>query len=96
MPGRNGMGPEGRGPMTGHGMGQCAGNSAPGYGFYGRGSGFGRTLPNGSGPATQAMPPAVERWNLERETEYLREELARAEARLGELGGAEGESGQAR
>ncbi len=53
MPGGNGTGPAGMGPMTGRGLGFCSGNSQPGYmtrpggGFWGfgggrRGGGFGR------------------------------------------------------
>jgi len=49
MPGGDRTGPAGMGPMTGRGMGYCAGYNAPGYvygagGFYGRGGGrgFGR------------------------------------------------------
>lgn len=47
MPGRDGTGPQGAGPMTGRGAGRCAGLNTPGYanpvagrGF--RGLGFGR------------------------------------------------------
>lgn len=46
MPGGNGTGPLGQGPMTGRGAGYCAGFGMPGYanrGFgYGMGRGFGR------------------------------------------------------
>ncbi|MBN1556827.1 MAG: DUF5320 family protein [Lentisphaerae bacterium] len=50
MPGGDGTGPGGMGPMTGRAAGFCAGYSMPGYmnplpgrGFgYGRGRGFGR------------------------------------------------------
>ena len=51
MPGGNGMGPGGMGPMTGRGAGFCAGYPAPGsmnaaggrgFGFRGRGGGRGR------------------------------------------------------
>ncbi|MBD3343880.1 MAG: hypothetical protein GF401_02315 [Chitinivibrionales bacterium] len=52
MPGGDGTGPGGTGPMTGRAAGYCAGYSAPGYanpvggrgyGFgFGRGAGFGR------------------------------------------------------
>lgn len=44
MPRGNGTGPVGLGPMTGRGMGNCAGYPVPGYmntGF-GRGFGYGR------------------------------------------------------
>ena len=49
MPGGDGTGPVGMGPMTGRAAGYCAGFGAPGYmnpvpgrGFGGRGRGFGR------------------------------------------------------
>lgn len=49
MPGGNGTGPAGMGPMTGRAAGYCAGYSAPGFanqmggrGFWGGGGGFGR------------------------------------------------------
>ncbi|MBD3393388.1 MAG: hypothetical protein GF410_15335 [Chitinivibrionales bacterium] len=49
MPGGDGTGPGGMGPMTGRAAGYCAGYSAPGYanpvggrGFFGRGWGRGR------------------------------------------------------
>lgn len=43
MPRGDGTGPTGMGPMTGRGMGVCAGNRGAGQGFgYGRGTGCGR------------------------------------------------------
>lgn len=39
MPGRNGTGPVGQGPLTGRGMGPCGGVNAGGCGW---GMGFGR------------------------------------------------------
>jgi len=49
MPGGNGTGPAGMGPMTGRAAGFCAGFSVPGYanpvggrGYFGRGRGMGR------------------------------------------------------
>ena len=46
MPRGDGSGPSGQGPMTGRGMGYCAGYSSPGFnnpgpGYSGRGLGFG-------------------------------------------------------
>ena len=41
MPGGNGTGPAGMGPMTGRAMGYCAGYSAPGYMNPAGGRGFG-------------------------------------------------------
>lgn len=43
MPGGNGTGPLGQGPMTGRGLGVCAGAVPAGYGMgLGRRRGFGR------------------------------------------------------
>jgi hypothetical protein len=59
MPGGDGTGPLGMGPMTGHGAGYCAGtdipvssNMTPGRGRgmgFGRGRGFGRGMCRGFG-----------------------------------------------
>jgi len=51
MPGGNGTGPEGLGPMTGRGAGFCAGYSLPGYAnsVGGRGMGMGRGRGRGLG-----------------------------------------------
>ncbi len=51
MPGGDGTGPMGAGPMTGRGAGYCAGYTAPGYTNFipgrGMGLGFGRGLGRG-------------------------------------------------
>ncbi len=62
MPGRNGTGPEGRGPMTGWGLGFCASpgerETRPGFGYgrgymggygSGYGEGYGRGYSRGPG-----------------------------------------------
>ena len=50
MPGFDRTGPDGRGPMTGRGLGYCAGNVQPGTMPYGRGLGRGnRRMPWGRG-----------------------------------------------
>lgn len=49
MPGRNRTGPLGRGPMTGRGMGLCAGNGAGTEYSVGLGRGFGGGLGRGAG-----------------------------------------------
>ena len=52
MAGGDKRGPDGRGPMTGRGLGYCAGNDQPGYAADGfparRGGGFGRGLGRGA------------------------------------------------
>ena len=59
MPRGDKRGPNGMGPMTGRGLGYCAGYDAPGFvsdapprggAGYGRGYGFGRRGGMGSGP----------------------------------------------
>ena len=70
MPGGNGTGPAGMGPMTGRGAGYCAGYSVPGYANpvgrggmgmgmgmgRGRGGGFGRGRGFGWGRAGYGLP----------------------------------------
>jgi len=46
MPRGNGTGPMGMGPMTGRGMGYCAGSAMPGYANAGFGMGRGRGFRN--------------------------------------------------
>ncbi len=66
MPRGDGTGPEGRGPMTGRGLGYCAGYSTPGFTkgvgrglARGRGRGLGRGLGRGfrGGRGRAANPP---------------------------------------
>ncbi|MCK4539049.1 MAG: DUF5320 domain-containing protein [Candidatus Krumholzibacteria bacterium] len=51
MPGGDGTGPSGMGPMTGRAAGYCAGNPMPGSinPVYGRGLGYGRGFGRGLG-----------------------------------------------
>ncbi len=50
MPGMEGTGPAGAGPMTGRGLGACAGGRGAGWGYgSGRGRGFGRGFGPGYG-----------------------------------------------
>ena len=49
MPGGNGTGPQGRGPLTGRGMGNCSGSNASNSASYGRGFGFGAGRGGGRG-----------------------------------------------
>lgn len=95
MPGRDGSGPTGRGPMTGGGFGNCGGGRAGGQGF-GRGAGqggmgrgirrmfqaggrFGFNAPN------QDSDAAVENRQLMRQNEALRMELDAIMKRLDEM-----------
>ncbi|MFW5787036.1 MAG: DUF5320 domain-containing protein [Halanaerobiales bacterium] len=49
MPRGDRTGPNGMGPMTGRGLGYCAGNNRPGYMEPGPGPGFGRGYGRGFG-----------------------------------------------
>lgn len=73
MPGFNGTGPRGQGPMTGRGLGNCG----PGYRRFGRG--FGRGLGFGWGWNYPYQPTVKE------EKEMLEEEIEEMKARLEEL-----------
>ncbi|MFO7611373.1 MAG: DUF5320 domain-containing protein [Clostridia bacterium] len=84
MPGRNGTGPLGQGPMTGRGMGCCTGARAPysGTGFgYGRGFGRGFGMGYGRGftyggyvyPAPAAN--GIQKEFLNAEMEILKERM---------------------
>lgn len=90
--------------MTGRGAGYCAGYGMPGFANVGggrgrgRGQGIGRGMGWGRGfgavpfaPAPGRMPNAdIERWNLERQAEYLEEKLKAIRGRLDALGTASG------
>ncbi|MEA3248283.1 MAG: DUF5320 domain-containing protein, partial [Nanoarchaeota archaeon] len=58
MPGQDGTGPAGQGPMTGRGMGFCADFDAPGFVNPGFRRGMGRGLGRGRGLVwrARAMP----------------------------------------
>lgn len=63
MPAGDRTGPEGRGPMTGRGLGYCAGYDSPGYtkgvprGGRGLRRGFGRDLGRGRGRRNRRFQP---------------------------------------
>jgi len=86
MPGGDGTGPQGRGPMTGRAMGRCAGYDIPqrprfGYGRgAGRGFGFNRAA-NVPAPAQNAN----EKEYLEATVTRLSSELEAIRKRLEEL-----------
>lgn len=95
MPFGDGTGPVGNGPMTGRGMGYCAGYRAPGYlnrPGYGRGLGRGRGFGRGFGrgyrytpsavPAYPYSPPYNQEISKEGETEYLKETARALEEEL--------------
>ena len=93
-------GPDGRGPLTGRGLGYCAGYDEPGYtaggasfrrgrGFFGRGrgrgfSGSGRGFFRAGTGAYYDAEPVDEKTSLEAEKSYLEKRLAGINTRLGE------------
>ncbi|MBN2202828.1 MAG: DUF5320 domain-containing protein [Candidatus Aenigmarchaeota archaeon] len=80
MPFRDGTGPEGRGPLTGRGLGPCGRGFARGGGF-GRGMGFRR-----SGYWDYRRPTKEEEIEmLKADKEAIKADLADIEKRLEEL-----------
>jgi hypothetical protein len=75
MPRLDGTGPQGQGPMTGRGMGNCRG---VGRGFLGRGFGFGRGFGRWCPFAnnTQALTKEEQKKLLLEEKEAIEQELA--------------------
>ncbi|BBB31831.1 conserved hypothetical protein [Thermotomaculum hydrothermale] len=95
MPFGDGTGPLGQGPMTGRGLGYCAGNNAPGrFGGFGRGfgygrgwgRGFGRGFGRGWGYRWYGNAPVDEKTALENRLRFLEEELKYTRERLKEIG----------
>ncbi len=90
MPRGDGTGPNGMGPMTGRGMGYCAGFAVPGFmnGGFGRRRGFAwraRAM-----PLQQIQPVMTEKQEkqyLEQELEILKQEMKEIEKRLKEIKG---------
>lgn len=98
MPGGDGTGPAGAGPMTGRRSGFCAGSgqpgfaTRPGFGGGGRGNRFWFRLTGLPGWAraygaqeAPAASPEMGRSALERRAQVLREQLEAVEKRLEEL-----------
>ncbi|MGC9309371.1 MAG: DUF5320 domain-containing protein [Candidatus Nanoarchaeia archaeon] len=100
MPQGDRTGPAGQGPMTGRGLGFCAGNDSPGFtqpgiGFRGggrfraprMGRGFGRGFAWRAQPQQQAVQEtkANEREMLEQELASIKQEQKEIEQRLKEL-----------
>ena len=101
MPGGDGMGPMGAGPMSGRAAGYCAGFAVPGYtnagrgGFWGRGNrfrgagrGWGRMgTPVGPvGPVMMPMEtPEQELDGLKQQAELLQSNLTQINNRIEQL-----------
>lgn len=95
MPRGDGRGPTGQGPMTGRGMGYCAGYPVPGFANPGNDRGMGRGMARGMGmgrqmaaPMTYYQPaaPADEKKALAEEAKMLEEELKLVKDRISEIG----------
>ncbi len=93
MPRGDGTGPAGQGPMTGRGMGYCAGFNVPGFMNFGSGRGFGwrRRMPIQQQvvPVQQIQPQVItekqEKEMLEQELELIKQEMDEIQKRLKEL-----------
>lgn len=97
MPGLNGTGPRGLGPLTGRGMGVCGTNGATNAYGYGRGLGYGRGFGCGRGfrgygynnNFTQnsqiPMNAENEKSLLQNQEEFLKSQLASIQKRLDEI-----------
>ena len=97
MPRGDRTGPMGSGPMSGRGMGYCAGSTGPGFtsagpGYrFGRGGGFGRGFARGFGhfrgyPYPQATPyAAYQPLTEEQEMDALEEQTKILEDELNQL-----------
>ncbi|NLA05585.1 MAG: DUF5320 domain-containing protein [Firmicutes bacterium] len=85
MPGGDGTGPLGRGPLTGRGFGYCSGlgYQRPGYGrpFFGRGfRGYGSPWSR-----FYREDAADERLSLQRQADFMKRQLRAIEERLKEI-----------
>ena len=100
MPGFDGAGPQGYGPMTGRGLGLCNPQYGRGYGYgrgFGRGMGrgFGRGMGRGfrggfgwgydGAYAPPAYSPAQEMADLKAEAQMLQTTLAQINERIAAL-----------
>ena len=84
MPGQNGTGPYGQGPMTGRGLGPCGAGAGRGRGF-GRGMGRGMGMNPGYGPVAQPVSPEDEKAYLEQNLGALETAQKNIQARLDQL-----------
>ena len=102
MPGFDGTGPLGQGPMTGGGFGYCGTNRRPGYALGGRGfarrgwigrgggQGYGYLGPWSLYGPSRRVDPETELAQLHQEATDLKAYLKDVEARIGELEKASG------
>ena len=93
MPGGDGTGPIGRGPMTGRAAGLCAEHPTPGYTTPGYGQGFGRGRGRGIRRGFLHTPGTEEvKVYLENLVKNLKDELKAVTERLKDLSNEKKES----
>lgn len=96
MPGGDGTGPRGMGPMTGRGAGYCNGYNVPGYSnampsrvLFGRGRGFGMNRGFGRGFYANDAPLVEEQYqqplSKDQQIQLLEQQREAIEASLKEL-----------
>ena len=96
MPGRDGTGPRGMGPVSGKAAGYCVGQQAPGYASPGCDTGMGRGFGRGRGRRfrggitgiSDAVPTATREQQLEllkRQAEYFKTAGEEISARINEI-----------
>ncbi len=86
MPGFNGTGPLGQGPLTGRGLGPCGGGMAYGRtGWFGRGFGYGRGFGRGFGYGYYQPTKTEEVSNLKSYIQSLENELKETKNYLKDL-----------
>jgi len=76
MPNQDGTGPQGKGPMTGRGMGRCGGGQGRGKGM---GKGFGRRMVR----CCDQVDQTPTKQDLEDYRNNLKKELAEVEKEIG-------------
>jgi len=81
MPGQDGTGPMGQGPMTGRGLGFCNGYRRPVF----RGRRFGRSFGRGMGFRRFQMPVQEVEFSKEDQKKILNEELSELEQDIKEI-----------
>ncbi len=80
MPGFDGTGPDGRGPMTGRGLGPCGRGLARGSGFgFGRGTGWRRL------PVTQPTTEVTSNKEIRNEIDSLKKIVEDLKKRIDEF-----------
>jgi len=91
MPGRDGTGPAGIGPMTGGGFGNCGTGkragamSGAGRGGFPRGGARGRCFGGGRGMGRRGKPADEEKASLENRADALERELSDIRERIAEI-----------